>query len=188
MFWVNHKFGNLTIKKGMTTRTGPTTQTGRRSGRVRQPGRTFQTVGSVRVVRLVRIVWPIRVIGLVCVVETVRVVGPVWIVGLDGLEGPVQFVGLVRLVGPVQVVESDLSWSSSPSGSSYPFDNSTREYRMWGWVRRISNFTYFEGIWIFTNLANWNPSKKCLHLKCFLIFVSKQSISLQKNLNSSKKK
>ena len=41
---------------------------------------------------------------------------------------------------------------------------------MWGWVRRISNSTYFEGIWISTNLANWNPSKKMLAFEMLFNF------------------
>ena len=121
-------------------------------------------------------------------------------------KGPTAWTGLTTQTGPSgssnpsgsssPFGSSNPSWSSNPfhpswssslpilSRSSYLFDNSTRESRMWGWVRLISNSTYFEGIWISTNLANWNPSKKCLHLKCFLISLSKQSISLQRNLNS----
>jgi len=104
-----------------------------------------------------------RVFGPVLVVGIVWVVGPVWIVESIRVLGSVWIVNLVCVIGP------------------------TRESRIWGWLRRISNSTYYESIWISTNLANWNPSKKCLHLKYFLISVSKQSISLQRNLNSSKK-
>ena len=97
----------------------------------------------------------------------------------------------VRLIGPTRFVyvvrPTRLVWFVESTYFLGQIDNCTRESRVWGWMRRISNSTYFEGIWICTNLANWNPSKKCLRLKLFLISLSKQSISLQRNLNSSKK-
>ena len=119
------------------------------------------------------------------------------------LDLPDPFVSLALPDLPGSSGHSDPYWSSSPpslSGSScHRLDSSSQPMdwdkltillemsRVWGWVRRISNFTYFDGIWISTNLTNWNTSKKCLHFKFFSISLSKQRISSQRNLNSSKK-
>ena len=82
------------------------------------------------------------------------------------------FVSWGRLDPSGSCSRSSLSWLSSLLGLFGV------ESRVWGWVRRISSFTYFESIWISTNLVNWNTSKKCLYFKYFLIFLSKQSILL----------
>ena len=43
---------------------------------------------------------------------------------------------------------------------------------VWGWVRRISNSTFFEDIWIPSNLTNWNTSKVILLLSWKLCIES----------------